>query len=259
MRHSASQGRSARLSLAAEIFCTLALTGCAGATRLPTRTNGPEGTTVQSDTVDLAFLQTGITRREEVLNKLNGIDTHYSNPRLFWGRWSQSRWGTWAVAPGGAAGGRIWHVHNLLLTFDEQGIMQTQAVIDDEKTLERELRAEIAKAPPLDLSQSVSFALTREFNPYSPPRSMTLTKDRIYLKCDGCKLLVVEISPLQVARISYERYYQDKSRSGTICHSLHTTEKTRLGHKVFFCTSAADAATMFQYLQEAGPPNLRWE
>lgn len=255
------------LGIAVETFCALVLSGCVGATRLPSRAHDPTGATIQEKDIDLAFLQAGTTRREEVVNKLSQIGTGYSNSRLFWGRWSESEWGHWAFIPlpGGIAGGaeRTWHVHNLLISFDENGVMQTKELIDDQKVLERELRAQLAKAPPLVLPQSVPTTVT----PYvgsgcGYPGSltdMTLTEEGMQIKCDDAKSPVVEISPLKVARISHERFWDDKSRSGSICHSLHLTEKTHIGKRIVFCTSADNLATLFKYFQQAGPPNMRWE
>jgi hypothetical protein len=250
------------LGIVADIFCALALSGCVGATRLPERTNGPTGTTIQKNDIDLAFLQAGTTRREEVVNRLNRIDTGYSSPRMFWGRWSGSKWGHWVIlAVPGSAGGdaaRNWHVHNLLVSFDENGVMQSKDLVDGEKDLERELRAQLAKAPLLDLSQPVPIKLKSNVDPAGEPQygvtNMTLTKDGILLG----KFSTLEISPLNVARISYEHFY-GSPHSDSICHSLHLAEKTRAGKKIFFCTSAANLATIIKYLQQAGPPNMRWE
>lgn len=152
------------LSVVAGSFCTLVPSGCVGVTRLPAKTQGPAGATIQKSDIDLAFLQPGATRREDVVKRLGRIDTGFSNPRIFWARWSDSKWGHWVVvaAPGGAGGdvGRNSHVHNLLVSFDDGEMMQTHALIDDEKALERELGALLAKAPPLDLSKPVPLKLT---------------------------------------------------------------------------------------------------
>lgn len=253
------------LGIVAGICCAL-LSGCIGATRLPTRVNGPAGATLQKNDIDLTFLQAGTTRREEVVNRLSRIDTGYSNPRLFWGRWSESKWGSWVilVTPGGVGGGagRSWHARNLLVSFDENGVMQTKALIGDEKALERELRARLAKAPPLDLSQPVVTPLapyrfdTNGNLVYDDLKEIILTKEGMQLKSYNEKSYV--ISPRNVARISYERFY-GSPRSDSICHSLHLSEKTPLGRKILFCTSAAHLATIFKYLQQTGPPNMRWE
>ena len=123
---------------------------------LPEKTNGPTGTTIQKNDIDLAFLQPGTTRREEAVNKLNRIDTGYESPQMFWERWSESKWGHWVIiaVPGSTGGdaGRNWHLHNLLVSFGDNGVMQSKDLIDGEKDLERELRVRLAKTPPLDLS-----------------------------------------------------------------------------------------------------------
>ena len=77
------------------------LTGCVGATRLPARSHGPEGANIKKDALDLSFLQAGTTQRADVIEKLQPIDTQYANPRLFWGRWSDSKWGYWWIVAGG--------------------------------------------------------------------------------------------------------------------------------------------------------------
>jgi hypothetical protein len=83
------------LGIVASLFCTLVLSGCVGATKLPTKTIGPAGTKLENNEIDFTFLQAGTTRREEVVSKLNRIDTGYSSPQMFWGRWSESKWGHW--------------------------------------------------------------------------------------------------------------------------------------------------------------------
>jgi hypothetical protein len=151
-------------------------------------------------------------------------------------------------------------VHNLLVGFDENGVVESKDLVDAEKGLERELRVQLAEAPPLDLSQSVQIMLTpyghdaNGHDPYGSPKEITLTKDAMLID----RTSTAEISPLNVKRISYERFYGN-SRSDSICHSLHLSEKTRLGKRIMFCTSAANMATIFKYFQQAGSPGIRWE
>jgi hypothetical protein len=247
------------LGITAGVCCAL-LSGCIGATRLPTRNEGPTGATLQKNDIDLTFLQAGTTRREEVINRLSRIDTGYSNPRLFWGRWRESKWGFVYAGVGGGAE-RAWHARNLLVSFDENGVMQTKALIGDEKTLERELRARLAKTPPLDLSQPMPVELTplltAEASPMYRLFEMTLTKEAMRVRYIG-QSTFTEISPLDVGRISYGGSDYSPG-SDSICHSLHLAEKTPRGKKTLFCTSAANLATIFKYLQQTGPPNMRWE
>ena len=277
---------AASLSILAPICCVLALSGCVVAPmRLPSRTKGQTGTTLEKNDIDLTFLQAGITRREDVVNKLSPIDSGFSSPGLFWGRWSESNWGVggFGLIPGGGGSAeRIWHVHNLLVRFDENGLMQAKELTDDGKVVDRELRAQLAKASPLDLSQAV--LITTAHGVYEYGRSLqgdltdiTLTKDGMLLSGKEISTSrfrhnvnyfpVVKVPLLKVERISYA----DNADAGRICHVLHLTEKIPIrsqtgqymgqdmGKKILVCTSAADLQTIFKYLQQAGPPNMRWE
>ncbi len=117
-----------RLTVSALTLSVAILSGCAGATRLPLRAKGPAGESLDRKKLDLEFLGAPDTRRDQVVERLGSIDTAYQNPRLFWGRWSDSKWGYWwFVAGGNSAAGdakRVWHVHNLLVSFDENGTVR---------------------------------------------------------------------------------------------------------------------------------------
>jgi len=271
------------LGIVADVYCALVLSGCVGVTRLPTKTNGPTGTTIQKNDIDLTFLRDGTTRREEVVNTLSRIDTGYSNSRMFWGRWNESNSGYWVIGPFGGDAERNWHVRNLLVSFDENGVMQAKKLTDDGKVVDSELLAQLAKAPPLDLSQPVLITTAHGVYAYSNSdrgelRDITLTKDGMLLSGNEISTLhrfrhnvkyfpVVKVPLLNVERISYD----DKAVAGRICHVLHLTEKTPIrsqtgqymgqdmGKKILVCTSADDLATIFKYLLQAGPPNMRWE
>src|SRR6266436_6030809 len=109
--------------------CAL-FTACVGASRLPARSRGPAGAQIGKSELDMSFLETAPVTRDDVTSKLASIDTGYHDPHLFWGRWVDSKWGYWwvivAAGPGSPAAGtgdakRIWHVKNLLITFDDNG------------------------------------------------------------------------------------------------------------------------------------------
>lgn len=153
----------------------------------------------------MTFLQTGTTRRDAVISKLGRIDTGFSNPRVFWGRWSDSKWGSWVIIPTPTAvggGGRNWRVHNLLVDFNDSGTVQTHELIDDEKALERKLRELLAQAPPLDLAHPVQIKLTPHSEGWAleGPKELTLDKEAVQYGS-------VKISTPNVVRISYERFY----------------------------------------------------
>lgn len=123
------------------------LLGCLVATRLPKRTNTPEGTEVKN--IDLSFLHSGQTTRAEVQERLKLIDTGYQGDHFFLGRWSSSVWGAWVFLLWSGEGGRVWKSGNLLVEFDDAGIVKRFEPFDDAKAL-RHL-APVAADMPLQL------------------------------------------------------------------------------------------------------------
>jgi hypothetical protein len=243
----------------------LFLWGCAGATRLPTRARSPLGTTIDKKEIDLGFLQVGTTHREEVANKLAAIDTSYSNPRLFWGRWSESRWGYWWVVAAPctsncAAGDakRLWHVQNVLVAFGENGVVTSREMIKDDKALWQALHSRMVEAPPppLDFSQPIRLVLlSRE------PGTILLNKDGMefeHAPSDG-KKPNVQLSVLKVVRFSHGATRDKKTSPGATCHALEFSERTVFGKKIKFCANADQVGTLFQYLQGIGPPGMKWQ
>jgi hypothetical protein len=240
-----------------------ALCGCVGATRLPVRATGPAGTTIQKKEIDLGFLQVGATHREEVANKLADIDTSYSNPRLFWGRWGESRWGYWWVVGypcdncgvGGDAK-RIWHVQNVLVAFDEKGVVTSREPIGDDSLLWRALHSRMVEAPPppLDLSQPVRVPLTS-----GSPAAILLTKEVMEFESSKEGQSNVAISALKVVRFTHGSSSDKKASPGVTCHALELSEKTAFGKKIKFCANAAQVGVLFQYLQQAAPPGMTWQ
>lgn len=250
--------------LAAITLCGLLhLLGCAGATRMPMRSRGPAGASIESNQLDLTFLHPGTTTRNEVTDRLAAINTGYANPRLFWGRWSESKWGYWwFVTDFGIAGhspeaagnaARKWHVKNLLVTFDDKGVMQDRKLFDDDRALWPALHAELAQAPALDLSNPVSFPLD-----YRSYREITLTSDAIAITRPKARP-PVRFSPLKVTRFSHGGTPDKKIRPASTCHTLHLSEKTAAGKNIHFCTDGPGVMKMFQYLHQAGPADLQWE
>lgn len=246
----------------------LFLWSCAGATRLPARARSPLGATLEKNKIDLAFLQVATTRREEVATKLAAIDTSYSNPRLFWGRWSESRWGYWwvVVAPcsgicAGASGGdakRIWHVKNVLVAFDENGVVTSTETIKDDDALWRALHSRMVGAPPpaLDFSQPIRLSLlSRE------PSAILLNKDSMEFEHSTSKRNKpnVRLSALKLARFSHGATRDKKTSAGSTCHALEFSEKTAFGKKIKFCANAEQVGTLFQYLQTTGPLEMKWQ
>jgi hypothetical protein len=234
------------------------LSGCAGATRLPMRAKGPSGESLQTKQLDLSFLDAPGTQREEVIRRLSSLDTGYSNPRLFWARWRESKWGYWwfvAAQTGGAGDAkRIWHVRNLIVSFDENGIVSKKELFNDDKSPWVALHSRLADAPPLDVSQPIQVGVLGP----GKLQTITLGKDSIQFDLQKGKVSHFEVSPHAIIRISHGVMGTASSRAVT-CHALYLAEKTPLGKRIPFCASPAYVATTFQYLQENGSPSLRWE
>jgi hypothetical protein len=153
--HSPFGAREKLQAAMALLLCGI-LSACIGATPLPKRTRTPEGSEVKD--IDLTFLHPGQTTRAEVKEKLKLIDTGYQGNHFFLGRWSSSTWGGWAIVvgmdPGGlGTGGRVWKSGNLLVEFDDAGIVKRFEPFDDAKAL-RHL-APVAADTPLDLASSL--------------------------------------------------------------------------------------------------------
>jgi hypothetical protein len=232
--------------------------GCAGATRLPKRARGPAGENLENKQLDLTFLDAPGTQRQEVVNRLSSVDTTYANPRLFWGRWSESKWGYWwFVASNNDAMGdakRVWHTHNLLVAFDENGTVRKKEVIDNDRSLWPELHAQLAAAPALELSEPVSL----EVSGFHNLARITLATDSVELMRSKGKEQVLRISPQKIVRFSHGRL-NPSFRPNLTCHTLHFAEKTEWGKSALVCASPTNVATLFHYLQQAGSPTMRWD
>lgn len=134
------------------ISLCLALSGCIGATPLPKKTRTATGTEVK--TVDVAFIHPGQTTRAEVQDKLKVIDTGLPGDRFFLGRWSSSTWGGWIIVAGMCCeamggGGRVWKTGNLLVEFDETGIVKRAEPFSDRKIIDQ--LTPVAENTPLEL------------------------------------------------------------------------------------------------------------
>jgi len=247
-----------RLAVSALALSTILLSGCAGATRLPMRAKGPAGEALQNNKLDLGFLDAPGTQRDAVVSRLSSVDTSYSNPRLFWGRWRESKWGYWWFIAGNySAEGdakRIWHIHNLLVSFDENGNVRKKELFNEDKPLWIELHSRLADTPPLDLSQPMRIEV---FGP-GKLQMMTLGKESIQFDLQKGKTPHFEVSPQAIVRISHGLLGVSVNPAVT-CHTLHLAEKSPVGKNILFCAGPANVAATFQYLQQYGSPQLRWD
>jgi hypothetical protein len=85
------------------------------------RTEAPSGTKLP----DLDFIQVGVTTREQVEQNLRSLDTGATSG-MFWGRYNHSIMSD----PGGS---RHWNRTNLLITYDDRGVVKTQRREGDDR------------------------------------------------------------------------------------------------------------------------------
>ncbi len=140
-----------QLQLGIALALCVMLLGCIGATPLHKHTRTPEGTEVKD--IDLSFLHPGQTTRAEVREKLKLIDTGYQGDHFFLGRWSSSTWAAWMVYPDPrfpSAAGRVWKSGNLLVEFDDAGVVKRFEPFNDAKA--PRYLAPVAADTPLQLA-----------------------------------------------------------------------------------------------------------
>lgn|SRR5258708_131576 len=122
------------LALALSCITLLCASGCVIVpVRLSTQTRDTAG---EPKKLDFTFLKSGSTTKEEVTKNLAAIDTRVNENDFFWGRWESSNWGYEgfvALPPSGAGGKREWTTNNLLVAFDQKGVVKSWAVVDDKK------------------------------------------------------------------------------------------------------------------------------
>ena len=256
-------------------LCCLGLNGCVpGVARLPVHTVGMTGDKLEKQQLDLSFLQVGTTNRTDVLDKLNVINTGYSDPRLFWGRWFVSKWGYWMIGAGVGDVDRIWHANNLVVLFDEKGVVTNKKVVASDNELWSEITRHLQEAPKLDLSNPISMSRF-------PGGSETLNLRTGSMEMSGFthlshpwakekELPTVEVVPQNIIRISHGGRYitRGEFESGGIaherpgaptCHTLYFAEKTIIGKKLYTCMNASDLATLMRYLYQSHSGGMRWE
>ena len=146
-------------ALARILLCCIPLLLCSGCmwlgpavpVRVPTHTRDISGTNHE---IDLSFLKTGSTTREEVASKLKLIDTGTKEPHLFWGRWESSGW-AWAPMVAPYLGSRDWTPQNVLIAFDNTGTVKIWKVVRDKELLKELDFLQNTRSSPFDLSSSL--------------------------------------------------------------------------------------------------------
>ena len=151
-----------RISLSIAVAASfMAVPGCIVPVRTKNQTKNVYGSQQQ---LDIGSLKMGSTKREEVEKNLAGIRVG-GNQNFFWGRWEHSKWVVFAAGMSGAEAERTWGVSNLVIKFDQTGLVKNWEIVGD-----KELGAKLDEVVPgdtelpLDLSSPVQVAV-RYLNP----------------------------------------------------------------------------------------------
>jgi hypothetical protein len=226
--------------------------------RAPDRTNENSGA---MEKINLDFIQPSKATREEVTAKLGGTDTGIKDKQLFLGRWASSNWGVlWMVAGGnsGADGwNRGWARHNVLIAFDDKGVVQQYRQFPDNELVSR-LSACVAQGQgePLDLSAPMEVPVKHR---YGSGRDVSgtfilATDSFAFREEGGAGKHDFKISPKQIKELNLTSIGQgDKSDPRYMNQTIYFTEKTKVGGKMTIQVDVPTIMVLVKYLAQTRP------
>jgi hypothetical protein len=260
-------GRKLAGLLSLVVFCLLALSFCAGCivvpVRAPTRTGLGASSVSPDKKLDLGFLQKGTTTRQEVVEKLGWMDTGIKNERVFLGRWISSKWGVlWGVGGAGAAEsgwGRVWGVQDLLVDFDERGVVQQHRLIPDGQ-LGMTLTNWVTEGqfPPTDLSSPVELTINGPFRKKFCDCTLALGRDAFELHGTyDKKELNLSVAPTEILGMSLSSALQlgtaDPDPHSVVMH-LHFMKETSVGKTLTINANIPTVVILSEYLRQTKLP-----
>ena len=147
---------------------------------------------------------------------------------------------------------RKWHIENVLVAFDEKGLVTSKQKIGDNEVFWEALHSRILESQPaaLDFSQPIRIPLSND-----EPAALLLSQDRIEFE----RRLDRGQPKIQVRVANVVRFSHRKASLSFTCHILELSEKTAFGKKIKICAAADQIGILFQYLQQAGSPNMLWQ
>jgi hypothetical protein len=244
-------------ALACAFSCLLWLGCLAAPMRVPTHTQGPAG---KHASADLSFLRVGATSRTEVLQQLGWADTGLKNDRLFLGRWMSSKWAAvTAVYGGGGSADRIWHTHNLIIEFDEKGVVSRYRLFSDD-ALAKELSTSLqnTQTPALDLSTPVVVSVAHHHGVknkenYGSAR-LSLTRDSVEFREPGQKSHEFQVARQTIGGLTYAGWlHGDDPDSLKTNVTLHLSEQTSVGKSLTIRLDIPTLVILVQYIAQNHP------
>ena len=255
-RHTQSGSWRLRIPFVGALLCCIGFTSCIVAPVPMTKRMEVSGSASVQKVPDLTLLHAGQSSRQEVLHQLAAIDTGYGGEDLFFGRWvsSGSGWIWFIAGDDTGAGGywRNWRVHNVLVTFDENGMVKDLNKVDDKRLLGTAARLPHSQFYSGDLSIPIDMYVRRQFQ---RPVALLLKADFIAFDHPDPPKIYFHITPREVSRLRLIRCHHPDP--GSVQMQLDFRGKTALGRRVVFRIAPPDLLRLTEYLQTANPTALQ--
>lgn len=216
---------------------------CAEAQQKPSRPR------ITESQLNVTFIRPGITTRTEVLERLAWADAGVREDRLFVARWVSSSADTGAAVDEEvpAAVRRTWRAHNLLVEFDQQGVVTEVREVAD-KHLAEALADWIAANPSAPLDLSAPIAIPASYRRASATLLLTRESFEFRSATKGCR-----VSPSGLRRVSLATRFRTP-QAASADEAIFFTEKTTAGRKVTLQTDVAHLFVLLKYVSQTRLP-----
>jgi hypothetical protein len=228
--------------------------------RTPTRTSGASG---DKGKADLDFIQVGTTRREEVVQKMGWTDVGIKDERLFLGRWVSSSWVVFSAGGSQSGTDRHWGAHNVLVEFDEKGIVKQYSVFGDAELVKRLYRW-VAQGPDrlLDLSKPIEIQVEHYLRwGRSHGGTLVLAKDSFEFREAVGTSHNFKISPIKIRQLSLSGlvhkapHGEEPPDPQHVNATLYFTEKITVGEKMTLTMDVPTIMSLVKYLTQVQLPH----
>lgn len=245
-----------KLWLVCVLLSCVALMGCIVAPIPMTKRVEVPGPATLRKAPDLAFVHAGETDREEVLQKLSGVDTGYASEDLFFGRWvsSGSGWIWFIAGDDTGAGGywRNWKVHNVFVTFGLDGRVKDLRDVNDQRLVETTAKLLCTQSCNNDLSITVQLRAHHEFGGRT---GLVLKGNSLVFDHPDPPKIYFHVAPQQISGLRLIREHHPDPKSLQIQMSFR--QKTAMGRRVLFMIAPSDLLRLTEYLQTVNPAALQ--
>lgn len=247
----------------------LLFSGCIAPIPMTKRTSAPAGTQ-EKKRMDITFIQSGKTTRDEVVQRLSWASSGINEPHLFLARWASSGSG-WLWFPGlegceplpfcreeGAY--RNWTVHNAIVEFDNGGVVRNVRDVPSP-----EPAGSLDACAALDSSHSDKKPTSVELSAYQLHPHSPIATVKLVLSADSFEYQDLKkptrnfgLCPYAIRGISSgsEKRAESVSTLNQAKVNLAFREKTPVGKHISFEALPPDLLVLVRYLHAAnGAPH----